>query len=205
MSRRPCDPSLSRRAFVAASAAGATLGSAAVASRSTGTDGDDPLPTRSVLAREDLVDGDAYVRWRVDPVEAPLSRHLASKMSGFDPAAGLVTGFVATASADGPAVVESAIFPDAEGLDDAIDEWVAEAHAGTTTRTTPDEHAVEWVSTGEHEREVLRLDRLPEAYVAITTASGARGAALDPRAAANYYAGLVRSRASERLQAGAEL
>lgn len=166
----------------------------------------DEVPDNAILTVDDL--GGDYVEWRVDPLTAPLASHLSSIGIEFAPEDGTVAGFVATAAATGPKSVESAIFQiDVESarIVDAVDEWVDVAHTGTTARSTLDATAVQWVSVAESSVDVLRLDFLPGASFAVTTAAGDPEGALGPQEAVERYAKTVRNRAGVRFEATGEL
>lgn len=208
MSRTQGEAGLHRREFMILSATGAALGVGVASTERAAASGDGSVPSRSVLGAEDLVDGEAYVEWRVDSETAPLSQHLDATVAGFTPADGIVAGFVATARAEGPASVESAVFPGAgthPGIADAVDDWIRREHAGTTTRTSVEPGIEVWSSTAESRAEVHRVDRVAGDVLAITTASGDVDSTLDPRSAVAYYAGIVRSKVNQRRAAGEEL
>ncbi len=191
---------LSRRAFLAGTMA-VTVGGAERAVERAG------LASRSasgppVLTVDDLVGGSSYVEWRVDPADAPLSSALDLAVSAFTPADGTVAAFLATASADGPRSVESAIFP-ANGFADALvaatDDWVGQEHTGTTTRTAHGADAVSWMTVSGSNVDAIRVEILPSGHLGVIAASGSRETQLDPETAVQRYASVVRPRAEARL------
>lgn len=204
MNRPRGDLALPRRIFLTASVTGAIV-TGGVAGTSQDEDSNvDTAPRRSVLGIEDLVDADAYVRWRVDPDAAPLSSYLDSEVPEFDSQAGTVAGFLATSDADGPSTVESAIFPTGgaeRSVIVAADDWVCREYSNPTR--TPAEHGTtQWTARTGTTIDTLQIDLLPADRVAVTAASGDERQTIDPNTAVERYAKTVRTRVSDWPKAG---
>ena len=191
---------LSRRVFLAVAMA-ATVGGAERAVERAGF-ATEPASGPPVLTIDDLVGGSSYVEWHVDPTDAPLSSALDRAAPAFSPVDGTVAAFLATASADGPKSVESAIFP-ASGSEDALvaatDDWVAQEHTGTTTRTAHGADAVSWVTASGSNVDAIRVDILPSGHFSVMAASGSKDVPLDPETAIERYVSTVRPRAEARF------
>jgi hypothetical protein len=193
---------VSRRAVLASSAAAGAAGltGTAAAEEENGTRAAEQRASLSslLLRQGDLADPDAYVTWSIDAAAAPLPRHLASAVERFEADAGAMSGFVATADADGPDAVESAAFP-ARGqaaVATAADEWVRtrRGDGGETTRLDTAK-GFQWeTTTADGGLDVLRLQRVPDA-LAFAGASGEAAARGDFRKAVDRYADVMRRRA----------